>query len=65
MTAPSEGGADSTENNTPRKDNSAYWKANISLLLKLMVIWFVVSFGCDDEIVPMVTLREVFFCVVD
>ena len=24
----------------------AYWKANISLLAKLMTVWFVVSFGC-------------------
>jgi putative solute:sodium symporter small subunit len=28
------------------KDMSAYWKANLSLLLKLLVIWFVVSYGC-------------------
>lgn len=27
------------------KDMSAYWKANLSLLLKLLVIWFVVSYG--------------------
>lgn len=27
------------------KDASAYWKANISLLIKLLVIWFVVSYG--------------------
>ena len=27
------------------KDASAYWKANISLLTKLLVIWFVVSYG--------------------
>ncbi len=24
---------------------SAYWKANLSLLIKLLVVWFVVSFG--------------------
>ena len=24
----------------------AYWKENIRLLLSLLVIWFVVSFGC-------------------
>ena len=23
-----------------------YWKANISLLIKLLCIWFIVSFGC-------------------
>jgi putative solute:sodium symporter small subunit len=27
------------------KDMSAYWKANVSLLLKLLVIWFIVSYG--------------------
>lgn len=26
-------------------DKKAYWKENISLLLKLLVVWFVVSFG--------------------
>ncbi len=24
----------------------AYWKENISLILKMLVIWFAVSFGC-------------------
>jgi putative solute:sodium symporter small subunit len=24
----------------------AYWKENISTILKLLVIWFVVSYGC-------------------
>lgn len=28
------------------KDMSAYWKANLSLLIKLLVIWFIVSYGC-------------------
>lgn len=27
------------------KDKSLYWKKNISLILSLLVIWFVVSFG--------------------
>ncbi len=27
-------------------DANAYWKENISLVVKLMVVWFVVSFGC-------------------
>ncbi|WP_018983822.1 DUF4212 domain-containing protein [Salinimonas chungwhensis] len=26
-------------------DKVAYWKENLSLLVKLLVIWFVVSFG--------------------
>lgn len=24
----------------------AYWKENIAIILKLLVVWFVVSFGC-------------------
>jgi putative solute:sodium symporter small subunit len=31
---------------TPSDNNKAYWRANISLLSKLLVVWFVVSFGC-------------------
>ncbi len=23
-----------------------YWKANISLMIKLLIVWFLVSFGC-------------------
>jgi len=26
-------------------DNSAYWKANIRLVLQLMAVWFVASYG--------------------
>lgn len=28
------------------RDASAYWKANISLVIKLLVVWFIVSYGC-------------------
>jgi putative solute:sodium symporter small subunit len=31
---------------TPSDNNNAYWMANISLLSKLLAVWFVVSFGC-------------------
>ncbi|MBD3669431.1 MAG: DUF4212 domain-containing protein [Gammaproteobacteria bacterium] len=27
------------------KDMSAYWKANVSLLIKLLIVWFIVSYG--------------------
>ncbi len=33
-------------NTTPSDNNKSYWMANISLLSKLLVVWFVVSFGC-------------------
>jgi len=32
------------ENNS--SSNSSYWKANLSLVGKLLAIWFIVSFGC-------------------
>lgn len=28
------------------KDKQAYWRDNIALVIKLLVVWFVVSFGC-------------------
>ena len=28
------------------ESNQGYWKANLSLVGKLLVVWFVVSFGC-------------------
>ena len=28
------------------ESNQDYWKANLSLVGKLLVVWFVVSFGC-------------------
>ena len=31
---------------TTPSDNNAYWMANISLLSKLLAVWFFVSFGC-------------------
>ena len=27
------------------EDKKAYWKENLSLLAKLLVVWFIVSFG--------------------
>lgn len=28
------------------ENNQGYWKANLSLVGKLLVVWFVASFGC-------------------
>lgn len=33
-----------TDNNN--SSNEAYWRENISLVLKLLAVWFLVSFGC-------------------
>ncbi len=30
-----------------------YWRANIRLLLKLLVVWFVVSYGCGILLVDV------------
>lgn len=27
-------------------DKKAYWRANLRLLLTLLLVWFIVSFGC-------------------
>lgn len=27
-------------------DAKAYWKENVAIMVKLLVVWFVVSFGC-------------------
>jgi putative solute:sodium symporter small subunit len=31
---------------TPSGNNKLYWRTNIRLLSKLLVVWFTVSFGC-------------------
>jgi putative solute:sodium symporter small subunit len=32
---------------------AAYWQANIRLVLKLLVVWFVVSYGCGILLVDV------------
>ena len=34
-------------------DAKAYWKANVSLVFKLLIVWFVVSFGCGILLVDV------------
>ena len=29
-----------------KEATAAYWKENISLIIKLLIIWFIVSYGC-------------------
>ncbi len=36
---------DNLPENGTSQDESAYWRANIRLLVSLMIIWFAVSFG--------------------
>lgn len=34
-------------------DAKAYWKENLSLMFKLLIVWFVVSFGCGILLVDV------------
>ena len=37
----------------------AYWKENITTILKLLVVWFVVSFGCGIIFIEQLNAIEV------
>ena len=37
----------------PERKDDAYWKANIRLVLTLLAIWFLVSFGCGILLVDL------------
>ncbi|MFL0795956.1 MAG: DUF4212 domain-containing protein [Cellvibrionaceae bacterium] len=37
----------------------AYWKENLSLMIKLMVIWFAVSFGCGILLVDTLNAIQI------
>ncbi|WND02022.1 DUF4212 domain-containing protein [Temperatibacter marinus] len=39
---------------------SDYWKENISLLLKLLTVWFIVSFGAGIVFVDLLNSIEFF-----
>jgi len=41
-------------------DKKAYWNENLSLLLKLLVVWFVVSFGCGILLVDVLDQIQFF-----
>lgn len=36
-----------------KSNNDAYWKANVSLMIKLLAVWFVVSFVCGILLVDV------------
>ena len=36
-----------------------YWRRNVSLMVKLMVIWFVVSFGCGILLFDMLNTIQI------
>ena len=35
-----------TNSASPTTPKSNYWRANLSITFKILIIWFVVSFGC-------------------
>ena len=37
----------------------AYWKRNLSLMVKLLVIWFVVSYGCGILLVDVLNQIQI------
>ena len=40
------------------EDAKAYWKENVAIMIKLMVVWFVVSFGFGILFVDQLNLIE-------
>ncbi len=41
------------------EDAQAYWKENLSLMIRLLVIWFVVSFGCGILLVDVLNQIQI------
>mgnify|MGYP000474490606 CR=1 FL=1 len=41
------------------KSMKAYWKENLSLMVKLLIIWFVVSFGCGILLVDVLNQIQI------
>lgn len=44
---------------TDNRQESAYWQNNIRLMLKLLCIWFVVSFGCGILLVDVLNQIQI------
>ena len=42
------------------EDKKAYWKENLSLLVKLLVIWFAVSFGAGILFADALNVIQIF-----
>lgn len=40
-------------------DAKAYWKENVGLMWKLMIVWFVVSFGCGILLVDVLNQIQI------
>ena len=44
--------SESSINQDHQERHQAYWKANLRLLSKLLLVWFLVSFGCGIIFAP-------------
>lgn len=42
-----------------REKAEAYWQANIKLVLKLLLIWFVVAYGCSILFVDLLNQIQI------
>ena len=42
-----------------REKAEAYWQANIKLVLKLLIIWFIVGFGCSILFVDLLNTIQI------
>lgn len=47
------------EKETAQLNADAYWKANISLLKKLLLVWFVASFGFGILLVDLLNMISI------
>jgi len=41
------------------EDAKAYWKENVGIMVKLMLIWFAVSFGCGILLVDVLNTIQI------
>jgi len=41
------------------EDAKAYWKENVGIMVKLMLVWFVVSFGCGILLVDVLNTIQI------
>ncbi|MFT5593067.1 MAG: putative solute:sodium symporter small subunit [Oceanicoccus sp.] len=42
-----------------QSDAKAYWKENLTLMVKLLIVWFVVSFGCGILLVDVLNQIQI------
>lgn len=41
------------------EDAQAYWKENVGIMVKLMLVWFAVSFGCGILLVDVLNSIQI------